>query len=256
MNRLSEILRVKRAEIEQLRPQAETLRRQAVERNKFRGFRAALKRGDGDVAVIAEIKKASPSAGVIAESFDPVAIAKDYERAGAAAISVLTDTQFFRGSLQNLVDVCASVSLPVLRKDFILDEIQIAEAAAAGADAILLIVAALEQKQLIDLASAAARYQLEALVEVHTLEELERALDAGAEIIGINNRNLETFDVDLGVTEKLSEKVPNDVVLVSESGIKSAKDVARARACGVDAVLVGEALMRGELSIAELRSER
>jgi indole-3-glycerol phosphate synthase len=253
MSRLSEILRVKRAEIERLRPMADALRRQAIGRNEFRSFRAALKRGDGEVAVIAEIKKASPSAGLIAESFDPTAIAKDYERGGAAAISVLTDAQFFRGSLQNLTDVRGAVSLPVLRKDFILDEIQIAEAGAAGADAILLIVAALEQKQLIDLANAAAKYQLDALVEVHALEELERALDAGAEIIGINNRNLATFDVDLGVTERLSEEVPNDVVLISESGIKSAKDVARARACGADAVLVGEALMRGQLSIAELR---
>jgi indole-3-glycerol phosphate synthase len=255
MNRLDEILRNKQAEIERLRPRADELHGQALERNEFRNFRAALKRGAGKLAVIAEIKKASPSAGVIAESFDPVTVAKEYQRAGASAISVLTDAQFFQGSLQHLINVRAAISLPVLRKDFILDEIQIAEAAAAGADAILLIVAALDQKGLIDLASVAAGYRLDALIEVHTLQELRRALDAGAKIVGINNRNLATFDVDLSVTEKLSEEVPDDVVLVSESGLKSAKDVARAKACGVDAVLVGEALMRGGISVADLRSE-
>jgi indole-3-glycerol phosphate synthase len=254
MNRLDEILRNKKAEIDRLRPRAEELYRKALQRNEFRDFRSALKRADKRIAVIAEVKKASPSAGTIAESFNPVSIAREYERAGASAISVLTDARFFRGSLQHLVDVRQSVGVPVLRKDFVLDEIQVAEAGAAGADAILLIVAALDQKRLIDLANAAAKYQLDALVEVHTLEELARALDARAEIIGINNRNLATFDVDLGVTENLSEEVPDDVVLVSESGIKSAKDVARVRACGVDAVLVGEALMRGEISIPEMQS--
>jgi len=253
MNRLEEILRTKRAEIERLRPRAIALHRQALERNDFRGFRAALKRSDGKLAIIAEIKKASPSAGVIAESFDPVAIAKDYQRAGVDAISVLTDQQFFRGKLNHLVDVRRTVSLPVLRKDFVIDKIQIAESAAAGADAILLIVASLDQKQFVDLSEAAAKYQLDALVEVHTLAELDRALDADAQIIGINNRDLVTFDVDLSVTEKLSGQVPDEVVFVSESGIKTAEDVARIQACGVDAVLIGEALMRGELSIEELR---
>jgi len=253
MNRLEEILRTKRAEIERLRPRAIALHRQALERNDFRDFRAALKRSDGKLGVIAEIKKASPSAGVIAESFDPVAIAKDYQRAGVDAISVLTDQQFFRGKLNHLVDVRRTVSLPVLRKDFVIDKIQIAESAAAGADAILLIVAALDQKQFVDLSEAAAKYQLDALVEVHTLAELDRALDADAQIIGINNRDLATFEVDLSVTEKLSGQVPDEVVFVSESGIKTAEDVARIQACGVDAVLIGEALMRGELSIEELR---
>jgi indole-3-glycerol phosphate synthase len=152
-----------------------------------------------------------------------------------------------------LVDVRAAIALPVLRKDFILDEVQIAESAAAGADAILLIVAALEQKQLVDLSAAAAKYRLAALVEVHSAEELSRALDAGAKIIGINNRDLATFEVDLSVTEELSEQVPYDVVVVSESGIKSLADIARVKACGVDAVLIGEALMRGELAIRDLR---
>jgi indole-3-glycerol phosphate synthase len=253
MSRLDEILAVKRREVEQLRPQAEEFHRQAILRNDFRSFRAALQREDAKLSIIAEVKKASPSAGVIAESFDPMAIAREYEQAGANAISVLTDKEFFQGSLQHLNDVRAQVSLPVLRKDFVIDEIQIAEASAHRADAILLIVAALTQKQFVDLSEAAAKYQLDALVEVHTLEEMERALDAGAEIIGINNRDLATFDVDLGVTERLSEEAPNDVVVVSESGIKTRADVARVKACGVNAILVGEALMRGELSIEQMR---
>jgi indole-3-glycerol phosphate synthase len=253
MNRLEEILRAKHAEIKELRWRAAELRRQALERKKICVFRTAFKRSDGKIAVIAEVKKASPSAGVIAESFDPVAIAKNYERAGADAISVLTDEKFFQGGLSHLVGIRGAVSLPVLRKDFIIDEIQVAEAVAAGADAILLIAAALEQKQLSNLIGTTAKYQLDALVEVHTLGELDRALDAGAEIIGINNRDLVTFDVDLGVTEELCRHVPDEITLVSESGIKSAEDVARVQACGVDAVLIGEALMRGQLSVEELR---
>lgn len=253
MNRLEQILAAKRIEIEKLRPRAETLHRTALRRNDFRGFGAALKDETGRLSVIAEIKKASPSAGVIAERFEPVEIAQSYEQSGANAISVLTDKQFFQGSLDHLVEVRGFVSLPLLRKDFVLDEIQIIEAAAAGADAILLIVAALGQKQLVDLAASAAKYQLDALVEVHSLEEMERAVDAGAEIIGINNRDLTTFQVDLSVTEKLSEEVPNDVVLVSESGIKTPADIARVKACGVNAVLVGEALMRGDLQLQSIR---
>jgi indole-3-glycerol phosphate synthase len=253
MNRLDEILRVKRLEVEALRPRARDLHEQALTRNDFRSFHSALTRPDKKPAVIAEIKKASPSAGVITTSFDPVAIAKNYEQNGTDAISILTDERFFQGKLESLSTVRASVHLPLLRKDFILDEVQIAESAAAGADAILLIVAALEQEQLIGLREAAARYRLDALVEVHTLEEVERALDARAKIIGINNRNLATFAVDLTVTEKLSEEIPEGIVLVSESGIKSAVDVARLEACGVDAILVGEALMRGEVSIESLR---
>ncbi len=253
MNRLDEIIAVKRREVELLRPRATALHRQAMARNDFRSFRAALKREDGKLAVIAEVKKASPSAGLIAESFAPVETAKNYERGGADAISVLTDEEFFQGALNHLVDVRGAVSLPILRKDFVVDEVQIAEASAAGADAILLIVAALEQNQLVDLAKAAATYRLDALVEVHSLEELKRALDAGAEVIGMNNRDLTTFDVDLSVTEKLSAEIPNDVVSVSESGIKTAVDVSRVKACGVDAILVGEALMRGQLSIEAVR---
>ncbi len=246
MSRLDEILQVKRDEIERLEPRREELRRAALLRNDFRGFAAALQREEGKVALIAEIKKASPSAGVIVESFEPVTIAKNYARAGVDAISVLTDERFFQGHLDYLNAVRAVVPQPLLRKDFVLDPLQIMEAAAAGADAILLIVAALSQEELASLLETASVYQLDALVEVHTLPELDRALETEARIIGINNRNLATFEVDLSVTEKLSEQVPNDIVLVSESGIRTAADLARIKACGVDAVLIGEALMRGQ----------
>lgn len=253
MSRLEEILSVKREEIERLRTRRAELERHAKGRSDFRDFRPALQPGDQKLAVIAEVKKASPSAGVIAHSFNPIGIAERYELDGANAISVLTDTKFFQGDLENLTDVRSAVSLPLLRKDFILDEIQIAESVANGADAILLIVAALEQPQLVDLLTAAAEYKIDALVEVHTEEELRCALKAGAKIVGINNRNLATFEVDLGVTEKVCREVPDEVVLVSESGIKTPSDVARLRACGVDAILVGEALMRGDISIPQLR---
>jgi indole-3-glycerol phosphate synthase len=253
MNRLDEILRAKREEIERLRPREKELRDTAFERIDFRGFRSALERKDSELALIAEVKKASPSAGVIAPVFDPVAIAQKYERDGAAAISILTDEQFFQGHLDHLSAVRRMANVPLLRKDFILDEIQIAQSSAAGADAILLIVAALDQKNLVDLLDAAATYHLDALVEVHTLDELDRALDGGAKSIGINNRDLATFHIDLGVTERLCKRVPDDVLLVSESGIRTVEDVDRVKACGVDAVLIGQALMRGELSIAQLR---
>ena len=255
MNQLDEILHAKREEIERLRPRAKELDSKARLRTDFRDFRLALQLTDEKVSVVAEVKKASPSAGVIAKKFEPVEIGRNYERNGANAISVLTDTKFFQGKLQHLTDVRSTVSIPLLRKDFVLDEIQIAESAANGADAILLIVAAVEQKQLIELLRATVTYQLDALVEVHTREELNRAMDAGAKIIGINNRNLATFDIDLSVTEKLCRDVPDEIVLVSESGIKTPQDVVRVKACGVDAVLVGEALMRGEISIDQLRAE-
>ena len=248
MSRLEEILRVKRQEIEPVRPRREELRKLALQRNDFRSLHAALDQGADKLALIAEVKKASPSAGVIAETFQPVEIAKNYARAGCEAISILTDEQFFQGKLAHLTEIRSAVSVPLLRKDFILDEVQIAEAAAAGADAVLLIVAALDQQQLVGLLEAAALYQLDALVEVHTFAELDRALETDARIIGINNRNLATFEVDLGVTERLSEQVPQDVLLVSESGIKSADDIARVKACGVNAVLLGEALMRDRLA--------
>jgi len=246
MSRLEQILEAKRGEIARLEPRRQELRAAALLRNDFRSFRSALQRDDGKLALIAEVKKASPSAGVIAPNFDPVTIARNYARAGAEAISVLTDEQFFQGHLDHLRAVREAVALPVLRKDFVLDEVQILEAAAAGADAILLIVAALGDKELVRLLATAVTYQLDVLVEVHSLAELERALETDAQIIGINNRDLATFEVDLGVTEKLSEEVPKEIVLVSESGIRTAADLARIKQSGVNAVLIGEALMRAQ----------
>jgi indole-3-glycerol phosphate synthase len=254
VNRLEEILRTKCAEIQRLQPRRDELHRAALLRNDLRGFASALRQGKRKLALIAEVKKASPSAGVIAESFDPVAIARNYARAGVEAISILTDEKFFQGHLSYLGLIRTAVPQPLLRKDFILDPIQIMEAAAAGADAILLIVAALGQEELVILLETASLYRLDALVEVHTLAELDRALETDANLIGINNRNLATFEVDLSVTEKLSEQVPNDIVLVSESGIRTAEDLARIKACGVDAVLIGEALMRGQGGFLEKRN--
>jgi indole-3-glycerol phosphate synthase len=255
MNRLEQILQAKRTEVEELRPRAAELDRQAQARKDFRDFRTALTNQSGKLAVIAEIKKASPSAGVIAASFDPAQIAKNYERAGANAISVLTDSKFFQGSLEHLRTARAAVSVPLLRKDFIWERAQVAESAANGADAILLIVAALTQDQLVRLLKNAKEYRLETLVEVHKLDELQRAFEAGAEIVGINNRDLTTFDVDLAVTEKLCREVPDEIVLVSESGIRTPADVARIKSFGADAILVGETLMRGNISIEHLRGD-
>ena len=252
MNRLEQILEAKRDEIGRLRPRRVALEREARERKDFRDVRKALQSADEKIAVIAEVKKASPSAGVIAHSFNPVAIGEEYELSGASAISVLTDTKFFQGAIEHLNELRTAVSLPLLRKDFILDELQIAESVANGADAILLIVAALEQTQLVDLLRVVGDYKVDALVEVHARTELERALEAGAKIVGINNRNLATFDIDLATTEALCRDVPDEIVLVSESGIKTPRDVERVKACGVDAVLVGEALMRGEISVEQL----
>ena len=251
MNRLEEILRAKREEIERLRPRRDELHRAALLRNDIRPFACALEKAEGKLALIAEVKKASPSAGVIVESFHPVAIAQNYARAGVEAISVLTDQKFFQGHLSYLGLIREAVPQPLLRKDFFLDPLQIVEAAVAGADAILLIVAALRQEELVSLLESAAIYQLDALVEVHTLAELDRALETDARLIGINNRNLATFEVDLSVTEKLSEQVPDEIVLVSESGIRTAEDLARIKACGVDAVLIGEALMRGQKALLQ-----
>ena len=244
MNRLQIILDQKRIEIAALMPRAEILRAAALLRDDYRGFGSAIDRGPDALGLIAEVKKASPSAGSIVETFDPVAIAQAYESAGAHAVSVLTDEKFFQGHLSYLSLIRKAIRLPVLRKDFILHEVQIHEAAVAGADAILLIVAALEQVELEHLYSTATLLGLDVLVEVHTRAELDRALDCGATIIGINNRNLSTFEVDLKATEEISEDVPDGIILVSESGLKTNADARRVYASGVNALLVGEALMR------------
>jgi indole-3-glycerol phosphate synthase len=244
VNRLQKILDTKQSEIARILPRMEHLRAAALQRNDFRPFAATLDRGPEALGLIAEVKKASPSAGVIATDFDPVAIALQYEAAGAHAISVLTDEQYFQGHLTYLTKVRSAVGLPCLRKDFILHDVQIYEAAVAGADAILLIVAALEQPQLEALYKTADLCQLDVLVEVHSRDELERAIDLGAKLIGINNRNLATFEVDLATTEELSEEVPDGVILVSESGLKTQADTRRVHAVGCQAILVGESLMR------------
>jgi indole-3-glycerol phosphate synthase len=243
MDKLAEINASKEAEVKRLEPHAAELRRQALLRNDFRPFREGLNRG-GDIAVIAEVKKASPSAGIIAADFNPLSQAREYARGGAHALSVLTDEKYFHGHLAYLRQIREQVELPLLRKDFIVDELQIFESVVAGADAILLIVASLDDDKLRALYDCAKTCQLDVLVEVHDLREMDRALELGADMIGINNRNLKTFQVDLATTEELAEEIPGDTVGVSESGIRTADDVRRVRAAGINAVLVGETLMR------------
>jgi len=227
-------------------------------RGEQRDFFAALKKPKlGSVALIAEVKKASPSAGVICPDFDPVRIAKAYEAAGASCLSVLTDEKFFQGSLDYLREIRQSVSLPLLRKDFIIDERQILEAVEWGADAILLIVSVLSDSQLKHFHSLATEAGLAVLVEVHDEGELDRALAAGAKLIGVNNRDLKTFKVDLATTERLAGRLRStrddsgsaSVLLVAESGIHTRADVERLAKCGAGAILVGESLMRsGDLA--------
>lgn len=211
-----------------------------------RGFAAALetKTGAGQPAVIAEIKKASPSAGVIRADFDPAAIARSYEAGGAACLSVLTDVDFFQGSDAFLQQARAACALPVLRKDFTIDAYQVYEARAIGADAILLIVAALGDAALLELSLLAADLDLDVLVEVHDEGELERALDIPAPLVGINNRNLRSFETRIETSLALRRRVSDQRVLVTESGIRTREDVARLRAADVHAFLVGEAFMR------------
>ncbi|MGO9405334.1 MAG: indole-3-glycerol phosphate synthase TrpC [Terriglobales bacterium] len=226
-----------------------------------RGFRKQLRRVAHDgtaVAVIAELKKASPSKGLIRADFRPAELARELGQAGAAALSVLTDEQFFQGSLDYLREASASSSLPCLRKDFIVDESQIVEARASRADAILLIVAALDQKELVALAGIARSHSLDVLCEAHDEQELQRALDAGCDLIGINSRNLHTFEVDLGTAFRLAEKIPAGCVRVAESGIQSGADLARLRSAGYEAFLIGEWLMKAEhpgAALAKLMEE-
>jgi indole-3-glycerol phosphate synthase len=223
-----------------------SLRREAESRRDVRGFEAALRAsaGAGRAAVIAEIKKASPSKGVLCEHFVPAEIAASYERGGASCLSVLTDERFFQGSVAALQQARAACTLPVLRKDFIVDAYQVDEARAVGADAVLLIAACLDDAQLADFEAQAHALGLAVLVEVHDHAELDRALRLTTPLVGINNRNLRTFEVTLETTLALLPHVPADRLLVTESGIRGAADVRRMRAAGVPAFLVGEALMR------------
>ena len=210
-----------------------------------RGFRRKLAGiGAAQAAVIAELKKASPSKGLIREQFDPASLAREMEDAGAAALSVLTDPEFFQGSLENLRLASESARIPCLRKDFIVDEAQIVEARAYRADAILLIVAALTQTELALLVEKARRMELDVLCEAHDEEELHRALDAGCNLVGVNARDLRTFQVDLRTLFRLAKKIPRGVLAVAESGIGSANDIAELRAAGYRAFLIGESLMR------------
>jgi indole-3-glycerol phosphate synthase len=220
----------------------EQARRQAPPRDFAGALRATI--DSGRPAVVAEIKKASPSRGVLRPIFDPAAIARRYEAGGAACLSVLTDREYFQGAPEHLAAARGACSLPVLRKDFVLDPYQVAEARAMGADAILLIVAALDDAQLAVLEAAATAFGMAVLVEVHDAHELDRALKLASPLIGINNRDLKTFQVSLGTTVELVPKVPPGRIVIAESGILATADVARLRAAGVQAFLVGEAFMR------------
>lgn len=243
---LDQILLATRARVAQAKASADM---KALERfanqHKPRGFASALReRSKTSAAVIAELKRASPSKGMIRGSFHPAALALELHRAGAAALSVLTEEEFFLGSLDYLVEVSAAVPIPLLRKDFMVDEFQVLEARAHSADAILLIVAALNDQELRSLYQRAKELELDVLCEVHNEQELKRAIDAGCEIIGVNNRNLKTFDVSLATAEKLAAQIPGSALKVAESGINSHADIARLRAVGYQAFLVGESLMR------------
>lgn len=259
MNILDTIVEQKKVEVAKLaarRIAAGDLRDAMLERGERRDFFAALQKPRvGDVALIAEVKKASPSKGVICADFDPVRIAKEYEAAGASCLSVLTDEKFFQGSLDYLREIRAAVKLPLLRKDFIIDERQILEAIEWGADAILLIVAILDDARLKAFHDLASEAGLAVLVEVHDEAELTRAVALGATLIGVNNRDLKTFQVDLATTERLAVKLfhsnperKRSTLLVAESGIFTRADVTRLKACGASVILVGESLMRaGEI---------
>lgn len=247
MNILDKIVAEKKLELAKLQLQAGKFKRAAAQRKDFRDFASALHRDDG-VALIAEVKKASPSAGVIVKDFDAIRIARDYEDGGASALSVLTDEKFFQGRIEYLQQIRDAVKLPLLRKDFIINELQIYESVVRGADAILLIVSILDDAQLKGFRELATQMHLTVLVEVHDEAELDRALSSGAEIIGVNNRDLRDFSVNLATTEKLAAKMKRGMcgkyTLVAESGIHARADVKRVAKAGANAILVGESLMR------------
>jgi indole-3-glycerol phosphate synthase len=242
---LDEIVASKRQEVATARRRfpLEELEAQAATAPPVRDFRAALE-GPGPIQLIAEVKKASPSAQVIRADFDPVAIARIYQEHGAACLSILTDAPYFQGHLAHLARVRASVAIPLLRKDFVIDDYQVVEARLAGADAILLIAEILDDAQLVGLREQARRLGMAALVEFHDPANLPRVLASGADLVGVNNRDLKTFATDLEHTRKVRDRIPPEVVLVSESGIRTRADVERLEAAGISAILVGESLMR------------
>lgn len=251
MNWLEKIIAAKGDEIAAANQRTCEFRVLAERRSDFRDFATAIRRHDR-VRIIAETKKASPSAGLIVGNYDPVETAKNYEANGADVVSVLTERNYFGGAPEHLTRVRAAIALPILRKDFIIDEAQILESVAIGGDALLLIVAALKPDQLNALHDLATTHRMSVLVEVHTRDEIGMAVDAGAKIIGINNRNLTTLEVDLATTEKLLPEIPRGITTVGESGIRTMADLKRMAAYPVDALLVGEGLMRGDLSLEEL----
>jgi indole-3-glycerol phosphate synthase len=233
-------------EQEQARESYELLRARALDRaGQRRGFLAALEAASGG-AIVAEIKRASPSSGLIARSFDPAAIARIYDAAGADAISVITERDHFLGELSYLEEVRAATSRPLLRKDFMWTRYQIAQSAAYGADCVLLIVAGMDDEALRETIDEAGAYALDVLAEAHDEDELRRAVAAGARLVGVNNRNLRTLETDLAVSDHLLPKIPEGIFAISESGMRDASDVARLRVAGARGFLVGEALMRSE----------
>lgn len=255
---LKEIIEHKRRELEDLFLEGggrdallKAIKSEVDEADPVRDFTSALK-GGGD-NIIAEVKKASPSKGIFIEDFDPVGIAEVYEANGAAAISVLTDSHYFMGSLDNLIYIREHTKLPLLRKDFIIDVYQIYEARVAGADAVLLIAAVLNDAELGEFLKLSTSLGMASLVEVHSEDELTRALDGGAEIIGINNRNLTTFETDINTTVRLTGLIPDGKVIVSESGIDSRGDIDRLKGARVDAFLIGEAIITAPDMGAKLR---
>jgi indole-3-glycerol phosphate synthase len=244
--RLDQIVAATRRRVAESKLQANLRElQQAADAHVPRGFRRALQQREG-IAIIAELKKASPSKGPIRANFDAQTLAQELQAAGATALSVLTDEEFFQGSLQNLRLASSGTKLPCLRKDFMVDEFQMVEARANYADAVLLIVAALSQNELTALARSASDQGLDVLCEIHDEEELKRALDAGCDLIGVNSRNLKTFEVDLATAFRLAELMPRNVVTVAESGIHSGNDIAQLKAAGYQAFLIGESLMRAK----------
>jgi indole-3-glycerol phosphate synthase len=250
---LARIAAVKRVEVaEKLRFRDSLERTAEAQRGQRRGFRVAL--AARRPSIIAEIKQASPSKGLLSADFNPARQAAQYFAGGASALSVLTDRQFFQGSLGDLKLARASAAVPVLRKDFIIDAIDVIEAAAAGADAILLIVALLSREEIESLQRLAAHYGVDALVEVHNDAELDVAIEAGATLVGVNNRDLRTFAVSLDTAERLAARMPGDVLKVAESGIHDCQDVRRLLDCGFQSFLVGEHLMTAPDPAAALRA--
>lgn len=232
----------------------DALEKQIEESKMIRySFKEALKKSDQPIHIIAEVKKASPSKGVICKTFPYLEIAKTYEQGNAAAISVLTEPKYFQGANEYLTKIKQKVTLPVLRKDFIIDPIQIYEARAIGADALLLIVATLSEKELHRYLKLTSELGMDALVETHNEREVEMALEAGAEIIGVNNRNLNTFEVDLEVSERLREFVPRDKIFIAESGIHTEEDVRRLKKIEVDALLIGESVVKSKQADRKLQ---